>query len=169
VLSIPRVSRLAELRRDLQRAAAGIVALLRFSRSRDCIQAGISILSATSPTVSRGGRNRYTVGIANAGSVARTLVLVLELAPVAVAPSTRSRALVAKAFTVNARTVSIVDVVCDWQHFASLTIGAWSVPCDRALPGEETLLRDRCTVAALLLDLRGQPLDRVTIEQEAAP
>jgi hypothetical protein len=159
----------ADLRHDLRRVTAGVATLVRLSRRDDRPESGIGVLSASSPSVRLGGENRYTVGIANARPVARTLVLVLELAPAATEQSSRDRAIVTKALTVPARTAVRLDVLCDWQRSASVTADGRTVPCDGVVPRAGGPLRDQCTVTARLVDLRGRPLDRVTIEQRVAP
>jgi hypothetical protein len=159
-------SGLAALRNDLRRVAAGLLALGRSQRSDDVDETAIGALEAACSTLRHGESNRYTVRIANAGAVARTVVLVLDIAP-APGPGAR-RGAVATALTLPARGVCVVEVYCDWHGSGSVVRGGRVVPCDRIVAGGDEAWPDRCVIGAVLLDLRGRPRDRLTLEQAVA-
>ena len=158
--------------RDLRRLFHGVEAFFRYLSSKEELEVGLGLLSATSGIARRGRPNQYVVRIANAGRSPFTFELTISIECVKAAqpsgPGEGHYAHFTKKLTVQPRTSSSIAIQYDWTVQAEFQIDGVSAPPDNFRRGDIDTPQ-LYVVAALLRDMKGTRLDKLAVYQELMP
>jgi hypothetical protein len=155
--------------RDVRRLLHGVWAFFRYLSSKEELEVGLGLLSATSGIARRGQPNRYMVRIANAGRGPFTCVLIISLKSVKATRRSGPReghyAYFTKTLTVQPRASSNIVIQYDWTVQAEFQVDGVSAPPDNFWRGDIDTPQ-LYLVAALLRDVQGTRLDKLAVYQE---
>jgi hypothetical protein len=152
--------------RDMMRIIRGASAFVQYLMTREYIDVGLGYLGSDASVAVRGQPSRYIIRVANVrDKVWRGMVVIDIISAEGSNPRQERYASFATQLTVEPRSATAIEIQYDWLAQVAFVIdGSVSSP-DEFCQGRVTQLAQRWAVHAVLMDMRRERLDQLTIYQ----
>jgi hypothetical protein len=152
--------------RDVVRTIRGAAMFFQYLMTREHIDVGLGWLGADASVAVLGQSSRYVIRVANVGDKVWRGMVVIDITSAEGSNAPQERyASFAKQLTVGPCSSTALEIQYDWLAQVAFVIdGSVSSP-DEFCQGRVTKLAQRWAVHAVLMDMRRERLDQLTIYQ----